>query len=90
MTGKIKEIEKKEIENLPITAFECCHSQQQTPLIIEAYKAPHTRPLLTFLSCKRREGYPEAPFRTIPITAIPRSFKAIADFQQTNKLSKNK
>jgi hypothetical protein len=58
---KIKNNKMKNI-NLPITALESCHSQQHTPLIIEACKAPHTRPLFAFLSIKRRGGYPEAPF----------------------------
>jgi hypothetical protein len=67
-------------KNLSITALESCHSQQHTPLIIEACKAPHIRPLFAFLSIKRRGGYPEASFRTIPVIAILRSFSTIADF----------
>jgi hypothetical protein len=90
MAEKINKTRNKEKENLPITAFESCHSQQQTPPIIEACKAPHISPLFSFLSCNRRGGYPEAFFRTVPVTAIPRSFRAIADFQQTNKLSRKR
>jgi hypothetical protein len=41
-------------KNLLITVLESCHSQQYTPLIIKAYKAPHIRPLFAFLSIKRR------------------------------------
>jgi hypothetical protein len=67
-------------KNLLITVLESYHSQQHTPLIIEAYKTPHIRPLFAFLNFKRRGGYPEAPFRTVSVTAIPRSFSAIADF----------
>jgi hypothetical protein len=77
---KKKKKEKKKKSNIPITAFESCHNQQQIPPIIEACKALYIRPLFAFLSCKRRGGYPEAPFLTVPVTAIPRSFKAIADF----------
>jgi hypothetical protein len=90
MSEKIKKRDIKEIKNLFITALESCHSQQHTPSIIEACKAPYTWPLLTFFNCKRRGGYLEAPFRFVLVTAIPRSFSAIADFQQTNKLSKNR
>jgi hypothetical protein len=90
MVKKINKIEKQEIKNLPITALESYHNQQHTPPIIEAYKAPYIRPLFAFFNCKRRGGYPEAPFRTVLVTATLRSFNAIADFQQTNKLSKNK
>jgi hypothetical protein len=80
MMEKIDKTEIKEIKNLLITVFKSCHSQQQIPLIIKTYKAPHISPLFSFLSCNKRGGYLEAPFRTIPVTAIPRSFKAIADF----------
>jgi hypothetical protein len=78
---KEKKKKGKKKNNIPITAFESCHNQQQIPLIREACKALYTSPLFAFLSCKRRRGYLEAPFLTVSITAIPRSFKAIADFQ---------
>jgi hypothetical protein len=88
--NEIKKKEEKKKSNVPITAFKSCHSQQQIPPIIKAYKVPHIRPLFAFLSCKRRGGYLEAPFLTVLITVIPRSFKAIADFQKINKLLRNK
>jgi hypothetical protein len=84
-----KRKEKKEV-SLLITAFESCHSQQQIPPIIKACRVIYIRPLFTFLSCRRRGGYPEVSFLTVPVTAILRSFKAIADFQQTNRLLRNK
>ena len=80
MAEKIDKTENKEIKNLFITAFESCHSQQQTPLIIEAYKTSYISPLFCFLSCNKQGGYPEASFYTVLVTAIPRSFKVIADF----------
>jgi hypothetical protein len=67
-------------KNLLITVLKSCHSQQHTPIIIEACKALYIRPLFIFLSIKRRGEYPEAPFRTVLITAIPRSFSVIIDF----------
>jgi hypothetical protein len=76
---KFKKTYKKK-NNILITAFESCHSQQQTPPIIEACTSAQIRPLLTLFNCKRRGGYPEAPFRTVSVTAIPRSFNAVADF----------
>jgi hypothetical protein len=75
---------------LLITALKSYHNQQYTLFIIKAYNSPQIRPLLIILSYNSRGGYPEAPFRTIFITAISRSFKVIADFQQTNKLLKNR
>ena len=80
MAEKIDKTENKEIKNLSITAFESCHSQQQTPIMIEAYKAPYISPLFSFLSCNKRGGYPEAPFYTVLVTAILHSFKVITDF----------
>jgi hypothetical protein len=62
MSEKIKEKEIKVIKNLLKTALESCYSQQHTLPIIEACKAPYTRPSLTFFNCKRRGGYLEAPF----------------------------
>jgi hypothetical protein len=80
---QLKKAYKKK-NNIPITTFESCHSQQQTPPIIEACNSPQIRPLFIFFNCKRRGGYPEVPFRTILVTALPRSFNAVADFQQKN------
>jgi hypothetical protein len=77
---KKKKKEKKKKSNIPITVLKSCHNQQQILPIIEAYKTPYTRPLFVFLSCKRRGEYLEAPFLTISVIAILRSFKAIADF----------
>jgi hypothetical protein len=85
-----KRIKKLKKFNVPITALLSCQSQQQTPFIIEASKCPQIRPLFTLFNCKSRGGYPAASFRTVPVTAIPSSFKAITDFQQTNKLLRNK
>jgi hypothetical protein len=87
---KKKKKEKKKKSNILITTFKSCHNQQQILSIIKTYKALYIRPLFVFLSCKRRGGYLKAPFLTVSITAILRSFKAIADFQQTNKLLRNK
>ena len=80
MTEKINKTEYKEIKNLFITALESFHSQQQTLLIIEAYKASHISPLFYFLSCNKQGRYSEASLHTVLITAISCSFKVIADF----------
>ena len=70
MAEKIDKTEYKEIKNLLIIALESCHSQQQTPLIIEACKASHTSPLFSFLSCNKWGGYLKASFYTVLVTAI--------------------
>ena len=90
MTEKINKTKNKEIENLFITVFGSYYIQQQTLLLIEACRAPYSSPLFSFLNCNRRGGYLEVPFCTVLVIAIPRSFKVIIDFQQTNKLLRNR
>ena len=58
-----------------MTAFESCQSQQATSLIIEASKCPYFRALFKSFSLVNRGGYPEAPFRTVPVTAMPNSLR---------------